>query len=103
MIGSKRIHDLVPDASPNEAIVTGGARTIGLRQVAPWCTRAQDPKDAFEHAAAIYTPNARGLFGSIGLMAVHSFASKEHGRTFRRNEIAKIQFASARICIAYAA
>ncbi|MEH2476845.1 hypothetical protein V1282_000202 [Nitrobacteraceae bacterium AZCC 2146] len=34
MIGSKRIHDLVPDASlppPNEAIVTGSAETIGCR------------------------------------------------------------------------
>ncbi len=41
MTGSKRIHDLVPDASlppPNEAIVTGGAGTIGLRQIAPWRT-----------------------------------------------------------------
>jgi hypothetical protein len=29
-------------------------------------------------------------------------ASKEHGRTFRRNEIAKIRSASAHICIAHA-
>jgi len=39
--GGQRIHDLVPDASPpptNETVVTGGARTIGLRQVAPWRT-----------------------------------------------------------------
>jgi len=39
--GSLRFHDLVPDASPpppNEAIVTGGAGTIGLWQVAPWRT-----------------------------------------------------------------
>jgi hypothetical protein len=32
----------------------------------------QDPKDAIEHATVVYTPN--GLFGSIGLMAVHSAA-----------------------------
>jgi hypothetical protein len=35
MTGSKRIHNLVPDASlppPNEAIVTGGVGTIGRRQ-----------------------------------------------------------------------
>jgi hypothetical protein len=41
MTGSKRIHDPVPDASPpppNEAIVTSGAGTIGLGQVAPWST-----------------------------------------------------------------
>ena len=41
MTGGQRTHDLVPDASPpptNEAVVTGGAGTIGLRQVAPWRT-----------------------------------------------------------------
>jgi hypothetical protein len=41
MTGGQRIHDLVPDASqppPNEAVVTGGAGTIGFRQVAPWRT-----------------------------------------------------------------
>ena len=41
MTGSQRIHDLVPDASPpppNEAIVAGGAGTIGFRQVSPWLT-----------------------------------------------------------------
>jgi hypothetical protein len=66
MAGSKRIHDLVPDASlppPNEAIVTSGPRAIGLWQVAPWCTRAQNPKDAIEHATVIYTPNAARLVG----------------------------------------
>src|SRR5665647_2880660 len=50
------IHDLVPDASlppPNESIVIGGAGTIGFWQVAPWRTRAQDPKDAIEHATFI--------------------------------------------------
>src|SRR6476620_7686073 len=39
MTGGHRFHDPVPDASPpptNEAVVTGGAGTIGLRQVAPW-------------------------------------------------------------------
>ena len=41
MTGSQCIHDLIPDASlppPNEAIVTSGAGTIGLWQVAPWRT-----------------------------------------------------------------
>src|SRR5437868_10442552 len=49
MTGSKRIHDLVRDAwlpPPNEAIVTSGAGTTALWQVAPWRTRAQNPKDA---------------------------------------------------------
>jgi hypothetical protein len=39
MTGGKRIHDVVADASLpplNEAIVAGGARTIGRWQVAPW-------------------------------------------------------------------
>ena len=31
-----------------------------------------EPKDAIEHATVIYPPNAARLFGSIGLMAVHS-------------------------------
>ena len=41
MTGGQCIHDLVPDASPppaNEAIVTSGAGTVVLRQVAPWLT-----------------------------------------------------------------
>jgi hypothetical protein len=41
MTGGQRFHDPVPDASPppaNEAIVTSGAGTIGLWQVAPWRT-----------------------------------------------------------------
>jgi hypothetical protein len=41
MTGGQRIHDSVPDASPpppHEAIVTSGAGTIGLGQVAPWST-----------------------------------------------------------------
>ena len=53
-----------PDAGlppPNEAIATGGAGTIGRWQDAPWRTRAQNPKDAIEHATAIYPPNAARL------------------------------------------
>jgi hypothetical protein len=41
MTGGQRIHDPVPDASPpppHEAIVTSGAGTIGLGQIAPWST-----------------------------------------------------------------
>lgn len=41
MTGGQRIHDPVPNAGlppPNEAIITRGAGTIGLRQIAPWCT-----------------------------------------------------------------
>jgi hypothetical protein len=49
MTGSQRSHDPVLDASPpppNEENVTGRAGTVGFREVAPWRTRAQNPKDA---------------------------------------------------------
>jgi hypothetical protein len=62
--GGQCIHDPVPDASPpppNEAIVTSGAGTVVLRQVAPWRTGTQDLKDAIEHATVIYAPNAARL------------------------------------------
>jgi hypothetical protein len=64
MVGGQRFHDLVPDTSPpptNEAIVTSGAGTICLWQIAPWRTRTQNPKDAIEHATVIYTPNTARL------------------------------------------
>src|SRR5258706_4582589 len=51
----------MPPSPANETIVTGGSGTISLRQVAPWRTRAQDPKDAIEHATVIYAPNAARL------------------------------------------
>ncbi len=51
----------LPMREPNEAIVTSGAGTIGRWQVAPWRTRAEDPKDAIEHATVIYPPNAARL------------------------------------------
>jgi hypothetical protein len=57
--------------SPNEAIVTSRAETIGRRQIAPWRTRTPDPNDGIEHAAATCPMSARGLLGNIGLMAVH--------------------------------
>jgi hypothetical protein len=57
---SQRIHDLVPDAG-----------AIVLRQVASRRTRTQSPKGAIEHATVVISRMPRGLFGSIGLMAVH--------------------------------
>jgi hypothetical protein len=39
----QRIHDPIPNAGPpppDEAIITSGTGTIGLRQIAPWCTCA---------------------------------------------------------------
>ena len=63
MTGGQRVHDLVPDASPpppNEAIVASGIGTERLRQVAPWRTGTQNPKDAIEDTPVIYrgTPAA---------------------------------------------
>ena len=61
MTGGQRVDHMVPDAGPppaHEAVVTSGARTIGLWQVAPRRTRSQNPKDAVEHATVIYTRDA---------------------------------------------
>jgi hypothetical protein len=62
--GGQRFHDLVPDASlspANEAIVASRVWPIVLWQIAPRCTRTQNPKDAIEHATVIYAPNAARL------------------------------------------
>src|SRR5207302_10298728 len=64
MACGQRIHELVPHASPapaNKAIVAGGVWAEVVRQIAPWRTRTQDPEDAIEHAAVVYTRNAARL------------------------------------------
>jgi hypothetical protein len=64
MGGCQRIHDAGPDArsSPaNEAIVAGGVRAKVARQIAPRRARAQDPKDAVEHAPVINTGHTARL------------------------------------------
>jgi hypothetical protein len=45
----------------NEAIVASRVKPIVLRQIGPWRTRTQDPKDTVEHAAVIYLRNAARL------------------------------------------
>ena len=50
------VHQPVPHARlppSHEAVVTGGASAIALRQVAPRCARPQYPEDAVQHAAVI--------------------------------------------------
>src|SRR5450759_76935 len=91
MTGGQPIHDLVPDASPpptHEPIVTGGAGTKGLRQIAPWRTRTQDPKDAIEHATVIYTPNAARLVRQHwldgGPFIIAEFVAHDSRLRFRR-------------------
>ena len=51
-----------PGLSPSrEAIVAGGARTISLRQVAPWCARSQHPEDAVQYTTVINPRHASRL------------------------------------------
>src|SRR6267378_7616684 len=59
-------HDLGPDAcsSPaNEAIVAGRVRTEVDWQVAPRCSRSQDPEDAIENTTVIHPWHAPRLVG----------------------------------------
>src|SRR4029450_4564676 len=60
------VHQPVPHARlppSHEAVVTGGAWAIALRQVAPRCTRPQYPEDAVQHAAVIDARHASRLVG----------------------------------------
>jgi hypothetical protein len=41
--------------------LASGAGTIDLWQIAPWCTRTRNPKDAIEYATVIYTTTAARL------------------------------------------
>jgi hypothetical protein len=64
MRGGQPAHDPAPDTGPapaNEAIITGGVRSEGSGQVAPWCAGAQDPKYAIEDTAVIHSWYAPGL------------------------------------------
>src|ERR1039458_7877997 len=58
------VHNLVPNArtSPtNKAIVAGRIGAKRLRQIAPWRTRTQDPKDAVEDTTVIHTGHTAWL------------------------------------------
>src|SRR5262245_10801921 len=71
----QRDHYPGPNARPspaNEAIVASGVWAELARQVAPWRPRSQHPKSAIEDTRSFTRGTPRGLFGSIGLMAVHS-------------------------------
>ena len=51
-----RIHQAIPDAclAPAvEAIVGRRVRPVTLRQIAPWCTGAQYPKNAVQNPAIV--------------------------------------------------
>lgn len=56
-----RVHQPVPypGLAPSiEAIVGGGVGAIAARQIAPWRSRTQNPKDAVHDAAVILAPRA---------------------------------------------
>ena len=60
------IHDPIPDTGPspaNEAIVASCVGSVGLRQIAPWRTWSQDPKDAIEDAPVVHPWHAAWLVG----------------------------------------
>jgi hypothetical protein len=64
MACGQRIHKLVPHAKPapaNKEIEAGGVAAEIVRQIALRRARTQDPKDAVEHAAVIYTRHAARL------------------------------------------
>ena len=59
-----------PHARPapsNKAIVASGVGAKVVRQISPRRTRTQDPKDAVQHAAVIYTRHATRLIRQDGL------------------------------------
>ena len=63
---SDGVHQPVPHARlppSHEAVVTGGAWAIALRQVAPRCTRPQYPEDAVQHVAVIDARHSSRLVG----------------------------------------
>ena len=75
MRGGQCVHNPAPGARPspaNEAIVAGGVRAKGFRQIAPRCSGAQDAKDALSTRLLFTRGTPRGLFGRNGLMAAHS-------------------------------
>jgi hypothetical protein len=75
MSGGKCVHDPPPHSGPSppdETVVAGGAWTVTIRQIAPWCAGSQHPADAVEDTSIVPRRTPRALFGNIGLMAAHS-------------------------------
>jgi hypothetical protein len=70
------VHDPAPDAGPppsDKAVVAGGVRTEVIGQVAPWPDR-NTQKVSLRTRRSFTRGTPRGLFGSIGLMSVHSWS-----------------------------
>ena len=66
MGGGKCIYDTAPDAGPppaNEPVVANGVRTERFRQIAPRCSRSQDPENPVEDTPVIYPRNPTRFVG----------------------------------------
>jgi hypothetical protein len=69
------VYDTTPYAGPppaNEAIVASSVGPERIRQIAPGCSRSQDPENAVENTTVVDRATPRGLLCSIGLIAAHS-------------------------------
>src|SRR5262245_13124168 len=56
MRGGQRVHDPAPDASPtpaNETVVAGGVWAKAVGQVAPGCSRSQDPENTVDNTTVV--------------------------------------------------
>jgi hypothetical protein len=90
MACGQRIQKLVPhvgSAPANKAFVASGVGAKVIRQIAPRRARTQDPKDAVEHAAVIYTRHAARLVRQERLDGDGSRLRLE-SRARRRHQIA---------------
>jgi hypothetical protein len=68
------IYDVASDICPtptDEWVVACGVRTKHLGQIMPRCVRTRDPEDAIEDTV-VKPRSAPRLFGSTGLLAIHS-------------------------------
>jgi len=92
MGGRDGVHQPVPYvclSPPHEAVIAGGAWTIALGQVAPWCTGPEHPEDAVQHPPVINPRNAARLVGQQRLdhaplevgqvISAHATAESEFG------------------------
>jgi hypothetical protein len=60
------IYDTAPDTGPppaNEAVVASGVAAKRIRQIAPGCSRSQDPENAVEDATVVDPRNTTRLIG----------------------------------------
>src|SRR5665213_3458746 len=66
MCRGKRVYDASPDTSPppaDEPVIASRVWAKSLRQVAPGCSRSQDPEDTIEDTTVICPRNATRLVG----------------------------------------